>query len=277
MLFRSLRPRPSVYTQPTFDFDVKRLQSSLPKKGELQLERGPQTFDVSHRLEHHSNKDKSLPPQRLPTLSEPPNYETFSDTFPDDDLNDDYDPTILQNHQSQSSIYVFPDEEHFQGDKHAATLLKWHRITTHLSAKTLRRVAPHVRGMEEILKIPSSTKMPKCDACARAMTKRKPLPKATFLRADKPGIRLHCDSSGLIATPSVEGGRYFTVFVDCCSNFKFVDILKNKDAWLEALDRLHVRLGYIYKIIRTDNAGECCSDRAIHYYHVYRKIGRAHV
>ena len=234
------------------------------------MERGPKTFDVDHRLRHHINLDHTIPPETTPLTSSQPNFDTYTDTYPDDDLEDDFDPSIFTKDTHTNPIYVFPDEEHFTGNNHSAILLKWHKITNHLSAKTLRRVAPHVRGMEEILQIPTSVKLPKCDACALALTKRKPLPKSTFLRADKPGIRLHCDSSGLIATQSIEGGRYYTLMIDCCSNFKFVDILKTKDAWLEALDRLHVRLGYIYKIVRTDNAGECCSERALHYYHVYR-------
>lgn len=244
------------------------LGAILPTKGQLQLERGQHTFDVSHRLLHHIDKDplRATLPAEVPT--QPPDFPTFTDTYPDEDLVDD-DPTVFPS-KKQHPIYVFPDEAHHVGDSHGAKLLKWHRITNHLSAKTLRKVAPHVIGMEELLNIPASAVMPKCDTCARALTKHKKLPKATFTRADQPGIRLHCDSSGLIATPSVEGGRYWTVFVDDCSNFRFVDILKNNNAWLEALDRLHVRLGYIYKIVRTDNAGECCSDRAKHYYHVYR-------
>lgn len=244
------------------------MRATLPQKDQIRLERGTSITDVTHRLSVHADKDPTIPKDVSAPVAEP-SFETFTDSFPDQELNDENDPTILSK-EDKASIYVFPDEEFHTGDKHSSKLLKWHRLTGHLSAKTLRRIAPHVKGMEELINLPAAITVPKCDSCMKALSKHKTLPKATFQRAAVIGIRLHCDLSGIIATPSIEGGRYFSVNVDDCSNFKFVDILKTKSSWLEALDRLHIRLGYIYKIVRTDNAGECCSERAEHYFNVYR-------
>jgi len=247
----------------------------LPKKGEIHLEG---EGDLDHRLSHYRENDRILRDILSPDdiLIEPAITEFDDKTDDDDDTLHDLDPTIcaddMETDKQTVPIYVFPDEEAYEGTTPQALILKWHHRLGHVNFKYLRRIAKTVKGMEELRNIPESVwgSMPRCDTCIRAKTKRRKLPFSTFKRAAEEYCRIHSDLSGLISTPLVEGGQYFTVFVDDASNYKWVFVLKNKDAWLEALDSLIVRTGQALKILRTDNAGEMISKRAQQYYAVYR-------
>ena len=245
----------------------------MPRRGDVNLDEGGRNLDVTQRILRHRSKDRYVD-QSKTFLDAQPDFTTFESTIPDGtdlDINEFSDPTMVNGELiDKQPIYVYPDESHHVGDNFEALALKWHKLTGHLSLKTLRKVAAGVKGMEEILKIPLHTKMPKCDSCMRALRKAHPLPKPTFTRATDVGVRLHTNVSGLISTSSIEGGRYFSVAVECCSNYKFVDILKSRDSWLDAIDRIHTRLGYVFKIIRTDNDTVMTGTRAQHYFDVYR-------
>ena len=77
---------------------------------------------------------------------------------------------------------------------------------------------------------------------------------------------LHSDLSGRLRVPSLQGARYFVVFLDDASNYIFVFLLKTKDKWLEALKRITVITGRTPKVVQTDNAGEMISGECIAYY-----------
>eukprot|EP00961_Rhodomonas_salina_P105718 1423192-Rhodomonas_salina.1 len=74
---------------------------------------------------------------------------------------------------------------------------------------------------------------------------------------------MHTDLSGIIQTPSLGGAKYFAMFVDDASRYRFVALLKKKSDWLKAFDALTIRLGRHPKILRGDNAKELsvhCND-----------------
>ncbi len=55
--------------------------------------------------------------------------------------------------------------------------------------------------------------------------------------------RFHTDMSGRIQTPSIHGARYFVVFIDDASGYKFVKFLKHKSDFIKVFDQLCIRLG----------------------------------
>ena len=112
----------------------------------------------------------------------------------------------------------------------------------------------------------SNTKMPRCNACDRAKSRKQPRQKATFKRYPEVMYMLHSDLSGRLRVPSLQGARYFVVFLDDASNYKFVFLLKTKDKWLDALKRITVITGSSPKVVQTDNAGEMISGECIAYY-----------
>eukprot|EP00961_Rhodomonas_salina_P259328 3504002-Rhodomonas_salina.1 len=50
--------------------------------------------------------------------------------------------------------------------------------------------------------------------------------------------KMHTDLPGIIQTPSLSGAKYFAVFVDDASRYRFVALLKKKSDWLKAFDAL---------------------------------------
>eukprot|EP00961_Rhodomonas_salina_P208201 2809558-Rhodomonas_salina.1 len=72
--------------------------------------------------------------------------------------------------------------------------------------------------------------------------------------------------SGIISTPSAGHARYFVLWVDDCTNYKYCDILKNKSDYLRAFNDLLLRLPSIPKILYSYNAGEMTSIEAKKYY-----------
>eukprot|EP00961_Rhodomonas_salina_P290476 3924980-Rhodomonas_salina.1 len=71
--------------------------------------------------------------------------------------------------------------------------------------------------------------------------------------------------SGIISTPSAGHSRYFRLWVDDCTNYKYRDILKNKSDYLRAFNDLLLRLPCIPKILYSDNAGEMTLIKAKKY------------
>jgi len=168
--------------------------------------------------------------------------------------------------RERRTIVLDPTEKTATGTTKEAVLLRWHRLLGHINPHFLLRIAPNVKGKEEVSRLPAKTKMPKCDACEQAKSKKKPREKATFKRYQEVMYMLHSDLSGRLRVPSIQGARYFVVFLDDASNYKFVFLLKTKDKWLEALKRITTMTGRTPKVIQTDNAGEMTSGECIAYY-----------
>ena len=165
---------------------------------------------------------------------------------------DDYTPD-----PEAKTILVLPSGETIKGTDSVATLWKWHKTAGCQYSKYLLKVAPNCKGMEEVAKIRHDTQLPPCDACMRGKSQRKsPKKKEPTHRYREVMYKMHTDLSGIIQTPSLSGAKYFAVFVDDASRYRFVALLKKKSDWLKAFDALTVRLGRHPKILRGDNAKE---------------------
>mmetsp|Transcript_10215 Transcript_10215/g.20434 ORF Transcript_10215/g.20434 Transcript_10215/m.20434 type:complete len:1162 (-) Transcript_10215:305-3790(-) len=207
-----------------------------------------------------------------------PELTTGVDTFLDDPFGDDTTTdehshthgTNSQNAPSHRPIIIHPTEKSYSGTSHQAKQLQWHYRTGHINWRYLKRVAKRIPGMEEILNIPHNLKMPQCHSCQMARSRHQPLPKGQNRRCTEAFFKLHSDMSGKIAISSLDGAHYFVVFVDDASYYKFVYMLKTKDGWLDALDKLFIRTGKTCKILRTDNAGEIVGERAKEFYQQFR-------
>ena len=71
---------------------------------------------------------------------------------------------------------------------------------------------------------------------------------------------------GRVKIKSYGGSHYYVVFVDDCTNMKFVDVMRTKDEFIRKLDDLIVKQGKAPAILRTDNAGEMVGGEAKIYY-----------
>eukprot|EP00961_Rhodomonas_salina_P174668 2356040-Rhodomonas_salina.1 len=120
--------------------------------------------------------------------------------------------------------------------------------------------------MEELKSIPAHIELPPCESCARARSKRKPLPKATYKRHTKPLYMLHSDMSGKIRTKGMNGASYFVTFTDDASNYKIVRTMDTKDQFIATLHDVILVLGRAPNYLRTDNACEMSGDQAKRFY-----------
>ena len=84
-----------------------------------------------------------------------------------------------------------------------------------------------------------------------------------------PGEFFHSDVCGPIPTESVSGARYYVLFKDDYSGFKYVYFQKHKadvtDKFIELEKLVNNQFGRSMKILRTDNGREYVNDRMKKY------------
>mmetsp|Transcript_18521 Transcript_18521/g.37617 ORF Transcript_18521/g.37617 Transcript_18521/m.37617 type:complete len:1118 (-) Transcript_18521:723-4076(-) len=200
------------------------------------------------------------------------------ETFECEEHDDDEVEHNIDDHQPDpdartKTIFILPNGDRIKGTGPEATLYKWHRTAGHINDQFLHRVAPNCDGMEELVNIPKRTCHPSCDACKRGKAKRHtPLKTKPSHRYREVLYRMHADLSGIIQTPTLGGARYFVVFVDDASRYRFVALLKKKSDFITAFDQLTTRLGRHPKVIRTDNAKEMSvhGSEAKEYYNKFK-------
>jgi hypothetical protein len=97
----------------------------------------------------------------------------------DEDLYDDFfweaPPSENESESAERGrqpIILNPTEQNTRGTTREAILLKWHRLLGHINPYFLLRIAPNVKGMEEVSSMKSNTRMPRCDACDKAKSKK---------------------------------------------------------------------------------------------------------
>lgn len=96
-----------------------------------------------------------------------------------------------------------------------------------------------------------------CEGCIFGKAHRQPF--GTRTRAEKPGETVAADVCGPFDTPSISGYRYFVLFKDDYSRYRFVFFLKHKSEVVEKLKEmlsLAKTAGHKIKEILCDNGGE---------------------
>ena len=141
----------------------------------------------------------------------------------------------------------------------SASLKVWHRRLGHLSAKELARI--HASGLVDGFKVSGPvTSSCRCDTCRQAKIRRVPtarsrehLSKATFV-----GHTVSADTKELPFI-SFRGHRYYIVFADHFSRYRFVYFMESKDQSVSVLRRFLAdmdRLGFRVHCIQTDRGSE---------------------
>lgn len=108
-----------------------------------------------------------------------------------------------------------------------STLRKWHLRLGHISVHALKKMARQatVTGLSAF----DSSDFGVCSGCAHGKQHRLPFPiNAKRLKTRYPGQFFHTDISGPMQVQSQGGARFFAVFKDDCSSYRFVFILKQK-------------------------------------------------
>ena len=102
-----------------------------------------------------------------------------------------------------------------------------------------------------------------CETCIKGKHKKSAFPSGGSSRAKQPLDLVHSDLCGKINARSLGGAEYFLTFIDDCTHFTWVYMLKQKnevfDCFLRWKALIEKSSGRKLKTIRTDNGGQYTS------------------
>jgi hypothetical protein len=155
----------------------------------------------------------------------------------------------------------------------AANEETWHARFGHASCGMIGRLMNSVEGLHITGKACQDSH---CEICYKTKLPKAPFPISTT-RATKPLALVHMDISGPSRTPCIGGGETWSIcFVDDCSRFKVIYLMRYKSDALEKLKEYkavaEAHSGYKLKALRGDNDGvftsvafrAYCRDNSIH-------------
>lgn len=110
--------------------------------------------------------------------------------------------------------------------------------------------------------------MPNCHACQFGKQSRNPFPKSSWRASQKLQL-VHTDVGGPQRTPSLQGSRYYILFIDDYSRMCWIYFLKFKsevaDVFWKFKKMVENQSGFKIQILRSDNGKEYTSDRFSSY------------
>ena len=112
----------------------------------------------------------------------------------------------------------------------AKSMTLWHRRLGHLNVPDVRLLAKSAKG----IRLSSNSQMDFCQDCAIGKLTRQRFPKKASGQTTQPLELVHTDV-GVVNVPSLEGHRYYVVFVDDYSRRVFLYCLKTKGEVMAAL------------------------------------------
>lgn len=159
-----------------------------------------------------------------------------------------------RNYDDESASFIGTDAA-LIADKQ--TLKRWHERLAHISPSKIAEMAqtgavvglPHLTMEDDFF----------CEPCVMGKMHRKPFSKAER-RSCKPGEFIHSDLCGPMEHPSLSGSRYYAVFKDEATRYRYVRCMQRKDQLLDELQRFVTQVqadtGNRVIRLRTDNGGE---------------------
>ncbi|GKD45945.1 pol polyprotein [Tanacetum coccineum] len=132
----------------------------------------------------------------------------------------------------------------------------WHGRLGHVNFNSMRRLIK----FNSILNFYIDSKY-KCETCVEAKLTRSSF--KSVKRKTEPLDMIHTDICDLKSLPTKGGNKYFITFIDDCTKYCYVYLLKSKD---EAIDKFVLyktevdnQLGRKIKVVRSDRGGEYVS------------------
>ncbi|GJY18217.1 retrovirus-related pol polyprotein from transposon TNT 1-94 [Tanacetum coccineum] len=129
----------------------------------------------------------------------------------------------------------------------------WHGRLGHVNFNSMRRLIK----FNSIPNFHIDSKY-KCETCVEAKLTRTPF--KSVKRTTEPLDMIHTDICDLKSLPTKGGNKYFITFIDDCTKYCYVYLLKSKD---EAIDKFVLyktevenQLGKKIKVVRSDRGGE---------------------
>ena len=159
------------------------------------------------------------------------------------------------------SLYVVQTKRLSQTHESAfvASLQLWHERMAHVDKRGIAQMV-HRKSTDMI-----------CDGCAQGKAQRSDIPKVrTSDRSSMLLGRVHSDVCGPVEVPSLGGSRYFVTFIDECSNWMTIYLLKQKsevaECFLEYEKYAERQTGNKIRILRSDRGGEYLSKSLTTYF-----------
>lgn len=135
-------------------------------------------------------------------------------------------------------------------------LKTWHERLGHLNVKELQKMCKNniITGVD----LTDCDKFV-CEGCAYGKHTRQPFQKSNRGHLQI-GDVVYSDVCGPFSVPSVQGMRYFVLFKDAATSFRYVYFLKNKSDVLECFKKynakIKTKLMHSVRVLHTDNGGE---------------------
>lgn len=147
----------------------------------------------------------------------------------------------------------------------------WHERLAHVNNLTISKMKKLncVMGLEGArLKTQpkrSDRKIISCEACILGKHARVPTPLSNRVRAEVVGQRVHVDICGPIGVDTITGQKYFILFKDEHSNYRFIYFMKSReeayDHFLKCVARFRAETLQVVTCIVSDNGSEFTSNR----------------
>lgn len=138
-------------------------------------------------------------------------------------------------------------------------LKTWHERLGHLNVKEIQKMCKNnvITGVDL-----SDCEKFVCEGCAYGKHARRPFQKSSR-QSPQPGDIVYSDVCGPINVPSVQGMKYFVIFKDAATSFRYVYFLKNKCDVLDYFKKYNSKIKNLFshgvRILHTDNGGEYTS------------------
>ena len=136
----------------------------------------------------------------------------------------------------------------------------WHRRFGHMAGQGLHKLSRDglVRGLNCTL----SDKIDFCEACVKGKQTRSSF-QSRSSHSTMPLELVHSDVCGKMNSPSLGGGEYFLTFIDDCTHYTWVYVLKHKSEVFKRFQKWKALVenisGQKLKALRTDRGGEYTS------------------
>lgn len=176
--------------------------------------------------------------------------------------------TIVAEKESDGLYYVRPSKikqsnnlttETSQIKTADTSIENWHKKLGHMNVRDMKQALKN--GSLIGLSFNANEALPECETCIKAKMHRVPAPSVTTTQRTSERLQIvHSDVCGPISTPTLGLNRYFVTFIDDCSKYCKVYLIKNKNEVLNKFKEFKVMAetftGNKIKHLQTDNGTE---------------------
>lgn len=142
----------------------------------------------------------------------------------------------------------------------------WHERLGHIHKRALCDLVK--RGVVDGISIRNAEKF-FCEACQLGKLHKLPFRKEVEKRSKKPGEFIHSDVCGPVPVQSTGGARFYVLFKDDATSFRYVYFIRHKadvyDRFREFERLIHNKFGRTMSTLRTDNGKEYRNARITEY------------